>query len=58
MIKGVEFYILLWVVITFGIVIVSRNSHKVNISIIKAVLFGALTAFVSLGILILIVFLF
>ena len=48
MIRGIEFYILVWILVTFGIVGFRHLTGKEKWALTKAIAFGAFTAVVAL----------
>lgn len=58
MIRGVEFYIVVWFVVTVLILVYKECTRKERVNVIRAVLFGAITALVALIIVCLMVILF
>jgi hypothetical protein len=58
MVRGIFFYVLVWVLVTMGLYIFSRLTKRARLTLLRCVAYGLGTATLALCIVLLIVYLF
>lgn len=58
MIRGIFFYLLVWIAVAAGLYLLSRLSKSGKLTLIRCILYGLATATAALGVVLLIVYLF